>query len=163
MRRILWPILLGGLVCALTVAAGAQGRSTAQRSRAVVKTAFNKKLKKVIVVDGAGRTLYMFTADVHGKPGACAGLGPSCLKAWPAYTSKGGAPIAGKGIKASLLKTASGPGAKRQVVYNHHPLYHFAGGQGLGPGDRHPGQIKGQGVDGVWFVLSARGKPIKSG
>jgi predicted lipoprotein with Yx(FWY)xxD motif len=160
MRRILGPIVLCGFVCATSVVASAQGRSAAEKTRAVVKTAFNKKLKKTIVVDGAGRTLYMFTADVNGKPGACAGLGSTCLKAWPAYTS-GSAPIARKGIKASLLKTASGPGARRQVVYNHHPLYHFAGGQGLGRGDRRPGDVRGEGIETVWYVLSPKGKPIK--
>jgi predicted lipoprotein with Yx(FWY)xxD motif len=161
MRRILWLATLTGLVCATLGLAAAQGRSAAVSSRAVVKTAFNKKLKRKIVVDGAGRTLYMLTADTSGKPGACAAFGPQCTKPWPAYTSKGGKPIAGKGIKASLLKTASGPGAKRQVVFNHHPLYHFAGGQGLGRGDAKPGDVRGQGIDQIWYVLSPKGKPIK--
>jgi predicted lipoprotein with Yx(FWY)xxD motif len=161
MKRIVWAIALIALVTGASVVASAQGRSTAVRSRAVVKTAFNKKLKRTIVVDGAGHTLYMLTADTSGKPGACASFGPQCTKAWPAYTSKSGAPIAKGKIKASLLKVASGPGAKRQVVYNHHPLYHFAGGQGLGRGDTKAGDVRGQGIEHVWYVLSPKGKPIR--
>ena len=63
--------------------------------------------------------------------------------------------------RPSLLGTATGPGGKQQVVYNHHPLYHFAGGQGYGPGDKKPGDIGGQGIYKIWYVLSAKGTPIK--
>ncbi len=152
-------IALAGLSSVLVVAA-AEGESARSHSGAVVKTAFNKTLKKAIIVDGAGHTLYMFTSDVGGKPGTCAALGTACTKLWPAYTSVG-APAAGPGIKASLLGTATGPGGKQQVVYNHHPLYHFAGGQGYGPGDKKPGDIGGQGIYKIWYVLSAKGTPIK--
>jgi predicted lipoprotein with Yx(FWY)xxD motif len=48
------------------------------------------------------------------------------------------------------------------VSYNRHPLYYFRGGHGTGTGDKLPGDIRGQGVQSVWFVLSARGTPIRA-
>jgi hypothetical protein len=52
--------------------------------------AFNKKMKKKIVVDGSGRTLYLFTYDISagGKP-QCQNVDPSCPEAWPALTGTG--------------------------------------------------------------------------
>ena len=160
MRRSLFVLVTATGLLSVLVVATAEGEPARAGSGAVVKTAFNKELKKTIVVDGAGRTLYMFTSDVGGKPGTCAALGTACTKLWPAYTSAG-APTAGQGIKTSLLATAAGPGGKQQVVYNRHPLYHFAGGQGYGPGDKKPGDIGGQGIYKIWWVLSAKGTPIK--
>ena len=150
------------VVSSLLATATAQGDPTASGSAAVLKTAFNKTLKKTIVVDSRGRTLYMCTCDPSGAPSGCAGLGPECTRLWPAYTSAG-APQAGKGIKRALVATATWPGGKRQVVYNHHRLYYFAGGQGYGSGDKKPGDAEGQRFLQVWYVLSARGTPIKSG
>jgi len=161
MRKV--PLGIGLAVVVLSsllATATAQGDPTAAGSAAVVRTAFNKTLKKTIVVDSRGRTLYMCTCDPSGAPSGCAGLGPECTKLWPAYTSAG-APQAGKGIKRALVATATWPGGKRQVVYNHHRLYYFAGGQGYGPGDKRPGDAKGQGILHVWYVLSPRGTPIK--
>ena len=161
MRKVPLGIGLAVVVLlSLLATATAQGDPAAAGSAAMVRTAFNKTLKKTIVVDSRGRTLYMCTCDPSGAPSGCAGLGPECTKLWPAYTSAG-APQAGKGIKRALVATATWPGGKRQVVYNHHRLYYFAGGQGYGPGDKGPGDAKGQGILQVWYVLSPRGTPIK--
>jgi len=81
-----------------------------------VKTAFNKTLKKSIVVDGKGRTLYLFTEDTAGKA-TCAAADPQCPKLWPAFATVG-KPLAGKGIKASLLGTTKGAGGVQQVTYS---------------------------------------------
>jgi predicted lipoprotein with Yx(FWY)xxD motif len=37
-------------------------------------------------------------------------------------------------------------GGAKQVTYGGHPLYYFKG-------DTAPGQTKGQGVGGVWFLI----------
>ena len=126
---------------------------------AVVKSAFNKTLKKSIVVDGKGRTLYLFTEDTAGKA-TCAAADPQCPKLWPAFATVG-KPLAGKGIKASLLGTTKGAGGVQQVTYNRHPLYYFAGIY-PGAGDRKPGDVKGQAFYGVWYVLSPKGTTIKT-
>jgi len=54
-------------VVALVAGAATAGSAPARtHDGAVVKTVFNKKLKKKIVVDGKGMTLYYFTQDTGG-------------------------------------------------------------------------------------------------
>jgi predicted lipoprotein with Yx(FWY)xxD motif len=151
---LLAALLVSGLVVSATAFGG---RTTV--SRVVVKVAFNQKLKKSIVVDGSGRTLYMFTYDTRGKA-TCAEADPYCPQVWPAFATTG-KPLAGKGINASFLGTTKGAGSVQQVTYNHHPLYFFHGGSGAGPGDKKPGDVKGQAFFHAWYVLSPKGNPIK--
>ena len=146
-------LLAGGLVATATANASSS-------SSAVVKTAFNKTLKKTILVDGSGRTLYMYTADTNGTPSCINDPTYHCSKAWPPLLTTG-APHAGPGAKASLLGTVKRPDGGVQVTYHRHPLYFFHGGYGLGPGDTKPGQVGGQGVVTLWWVLSPAGNPIK--
>lgn len=57
-------VLLAVLLLSVFVVSGAAiGGVAAPSAVTVVKVAFNKKLKKTIVVDGKGWTVYMFTAD----------------------------------------------------------------------------------------------------
>lgn len=151
-RRWLWLAALAALAAALVLSAPTGAGTKA--SRAVVKTAYNKKLKKRIVVDGSGRTLYMFTGDVDGKP-ACTPqtLGTSCVHQWPPLKSKR-KPRAGQGIVASKLSVVTRTDKIKQAVYNGHPLYHYIG-------DDKPGDAFGQNYLGAWYVLSPAGKPIK--
>jgi predicted lipoprotein with Yx(FWY)xxD motif len=150
------------VITVLAVQAGAGG-VVASSSRALVKTAFNKKLGKTIVVDGAGRTLYIFTVDVNGTDTVCTPQGPygaECPTIWPPLTSAG-PPSAGSGIKASLLGVYKRRDSKRQVTYNGHPLYYFHGDPATPPGDKKPGDARGQGFFNQWYVLSPNGTPIR--
>jgi predicted lipoprotein with Yx(FWY)xxD motif len=108
----------------------------------------------VILVNGAGRTLYMFVPDKQ-KRVTCKG---SCAIIWPPLKIKAGTkPTAGGAAKKSLLGTYKVAGGKRVVSYNRWPLYTYIT-------DKKPGQATGQGVDnsgGLWYVLSASGKVIK--
>ena len=106
----------------------------------------------VILVDGKGKTLYLFMKDKSGKS-ACYG---SCATNWPPYltTAK---PKAGAGAKASLLGTAKRTNGKLQVTYNHHPLYWFKF-------DTTAGSTKGEAVDafgGLWYAVTAKGNALK--
>jgi predicted lipoprotein with Yx(FWY)xxD motif len=152
MRRLALAVLGAAFALAPLAAGAASGP-------ALVKTAYNAKLKATIVVDGKGRTLYMFTADLGGTAN-CAAVHPDCPKVWLALVSAG-APRAGKGITASLLGVTKGAGGVRQVTYNRRPLYLFRGGHGTGAGDKLPGHVRGQGVHGSWYVLSPKGAPIR--
>ena len=100
-----------------------------------------------ILVDGDGKTLYMFMPDNQG-PSTCTG---GCLDAWPALV---GPAVAGEGADGSLFGTAARPddGAE-QVTYNGWPLYYFAQ-------DAAPGDINGQGASDVWFVVDPTGTPV---
>ena len=135
----------------------------ASSSQVVVKAAYNKTLGTSILVDRAGRTLYMFTEDTNGKDTACTPQGPwgaECPAIWPALTSVG-TPRAGSGVKASLLSVYTRRDGKRQVTYNRHPLYYFHGDPNTPPGDKKAGDTRGQGFADEWYVLSPKGTPIR--
>jgi predicted lipoprotein with Yx(FWY)xxD motif len=163
MKR-LW-IGVAGVVLVGALAAGAAVRGVAASTSATasVKTAFNKKLQKTILVDGSGRTLYMFTSDLSGKDTICTPTGPygaECPTIWPPLTSAG-APHAGSGVHASLLAVYKRSDGKRQVTYNHHPLYYFHGDPSTPPGDKKPGDANGEGFVQEWYVLAPNGTPIR--
>lgn len=100
-----------------------------------------------ILVDGEGRTLYVFVPDGQG-PSTCT---DDCLANWPSLT---GPATAGEGVDESLLGTATRPDdSTEQVTYNGWPLYYFAA-------DPSPGDINGQGVGDVWFVVDPAGEAV---
>ncbi|GGU46543.1 lipoprotein [Streptomyces albospinus] len=104
-----------------------------------------------ILVDGQGRTLYLFVAD-KGRTSTCYG---DCAKAWPPLLVTG-TPQAGDGVRRELLGTTTRRDGTKEVTYNGHPLYYFIG-------DRHPGDIHGQGSNdsgAKWWVLDPSGKEI---
>src|SRR5258707_1569975 len=107
-----------------------------------------------ILVDSKGLTLYDFVKD-KDTTSACYG---ACAALWPPLTTKG-KPVAGRGVRASLLGTTKRKDGKLEVTYGGHPLYYFVT-------DRKPGQTTGQGVNqfgGPWWVISAAGKEIHRG
>ena len=104
-----------------------------------------------ILVDGSGRTLYLFEKD-QSDQSACAG---GCASAWPPDQSSG-TPKAGSGVKASLLGTIKRSDNTTQVTYNHHPLYYYSGDSGAG-------QQNGQGLNAfgaAWFVVAPAGGKV---
>jgi predicted lipoprotein with Yx(FWY)xxD motif len=80
-----------------------------------------------ILVDGSGRTLYLFEKDQPDQS-ACAG---GCASAWPPDQSSG-TPKAGSQVQASLLGTITRSDGTTQVTYDHHPLYYYSGDSGAG-------------------------------
>jgi predicted lipoprotein with Yx(FWY)xxD motif len=106
-----------------------------------------------ILVDGRGRTLYLFEKDKHGKS-SCNG---ACATAWPPLIASG-KPHAGAGAKASLLGTTKRKDGRRQVTYNRHPLYTFVK-------DTKMGQTNGEGLDAFgaeWYAVSPAGTKIEN-
>ncbi|HSK33077.1 MAG TPA: hypothetical protein VK903_06300 [Propionicimonas sp.] len=102
-----------------------------------------------ILVDGKGLTLYMFTKDTQGSnASACTG---QCLVAWPPLYGK---PTAGTGADDSKLGSFALPDGSIQATYNGWPLYYWKD-------DAKAGDVLGQKVGGVWFVLDRDGEPIK--
>ena len=113
-RKLFAPLVAALVLSALVVSAAAVGQQTAASSRAIVRVAYNKTLKKTIVVDGRGRTVYMLTLDTRGKA-TCESYDETCPRHWPPFTTIG-KPLAGKGINASLLGTTKGAGGTQQVT-----------------------------------------------
>jgi predicted lipoprotein with Yx(FWY)xxD motif len=102
-----------------------------------------------IVVDGAGKTLYMFTPDSKDKS-TCTG---DCAASWPPLTSSA-APTLGAGLDAEDFGTVTRDDGTKQVTFYGHPLYYFAG-------DSAAGDTKGQGLFGKWYVIDGEGNAIK--
>lgn len=100
-----------------------------------------------ILVDGNGHALYLFTPD--GDNATKSTCDAKCLDKWPALM---GEPKAGDGVDESLIGTTEG--ANAQATYGGHPLYYFAA-------DKSAGELKGQGVDGIWYVVDDKGAAIK--
>jgi predicted lipoprotein with Yx(FWY)xxD motif len=105
----------------------------------------------MILVDGSGRTLYLFEKDQRDQS-ACSG---ACAAAWPVDQSSG-TPKAGSGVNASLLGTIHRGDGTTQVTYNHHPLYYYAG-------DSQAGQQNGQAINAfgaAWYVVTPTGGAV---
>ena len=99
-----------------------------------------------------GMTLYYFTTDSPSST-SCTG---QCAVVWPPLV----VPVGGKATLTSgdsgALGTVMRPDGSTQVTYKGHLLYYFQG-------DSAPGQDKGQGVDGTWFVVkSSNASPAAS-
>ncbi len=155
---MLWVALVVGAV-AVSPMASAKGTGVVS-SAPVVKVAFNAQLKKSILVDGRGLTLYMYTADSAGKPACYNDATYHCSKAWIPLRAAS-APKAGPGATASLLGVAPRTDGAAQVTYKGHPLYTAEGRNtfGLTP-DKKPGDVNGQAFAGIWYVLSPKGAMI---
>jgi predicted lipoprotein with Yx(FWY)xxD motif len=95
----------------------------------------------------------MFTHD-HGSENSCLKI-HNCPKFWPAVETSG-TPVAGPGVRASLLGTIKIAGGARQVTYAGHPLYTFSEDE---PGET--GYVGASSFGGVWEALSASGHPVK--
>ena len=100
------------------------------------------------LVDGPGRTLYLFQDDSAGV----SSCDQACATAWPPLTTTT-APTAGAGVTAAELTTITRSDGSRQVAYGGHPLYYFAD-------DTAAGQTGGQGSGGRWWVVGPDGAAI---
>jgi predicted lipoprotein with Yx(FWY)xxD motif len=100
-----------------------------------------------ILVDGKGMTLYLFTKDTPNASN-CTG---QCLVAWPPLLGK---PTAGKGVDATKLDSFSRADGSTQASYNGWPLYYWQQ-------DAKPGDVTGQDVNSVWYVLDRNGAAVK--
>lgn len=103
-----------------------------------------------IVVDSKGMSLYFFTKDVKdsGKS-ACV---DACLAAWPIFTTTSDAPAV-EGVTGTV-GTITSPDGKKHVTLNGMPLYYYAK-------DKAPGDVTGQGVGSVWYLVSPSGEMVK--
>lgn len=148
--------IVGLAACAPTPTPASPAQApTLAPTTAAVSGAAKVKLARVtgfglFLTDDANRTLYAFANDAKDTSN-CSG---TCAQNWPPFTTEG-QPQADTGINASLLGAITRADGTTQVTYDGHPLYYFTG-------DKNPGDIKGQGVNNVWHVLSPRGNPMNN-
>lgn len=131
-----------------TTAPASAGSTSAASGAAVLKTASTPL--GTILVDGSGRTLYLFKADT-GTTSTCNG---ACAQAWPPDLTNGKPQETG--LNAALVGTTVRADHSTEVTYHGHPLYYFADDSG-------PGQTNGQGVNafgGAWYVVAPDGSAV---
>lgn len=100
-----------------------------------------------ILVDPEGFTLYIFTNDTAGASTCYEG----CIENWPAVP---GDTAIGSDLDASIFGTTTRDDGSEQLTVNDQPLYRFTP-------DAAPGDVNGQGVGGVWFVVDTDGNLIE--
>jgi predicted lipoprotein with Yx(FWY)xxD motif len=104
-----------------------------------------------IVVDGSGKTVYMFTKDTPGSgASSCSG---KCLVAWPPVVADSADPQV-DGVTGNVGTITRDDGTV-QATLDGWPLYYWQG-------DTAPGDTTGQGVQGVWWVLTPDGAPVST-
>ncbi|WP_276366604.1 hypothetical protein [Chryseolinea sp. H1M3-3] len=92
-----------------------------------------------IIVDGNGKTLYVFTKDVNGQSKCTDG----CLTNWPVYYATDLQP--GPGIDMKDFSTITRSDGAQQTTYKGWPLYYYTG-------DNAVGETNGEAVQNIWFV-----------
>jgi predicted lipoprotein with Yx(FWY)xxD motif len=102
-----------------------------------------------IIVDGSGRTLYLYTKDTKDTT-TCYG---KCEQAWPPLLTLGN-PTLGDGTTASLVGSTQRKDGSMQVTYNGWPLYYYFK-------DHAAGDTTGRGVNNVWYVVTPDGQAVK--
>lgn len=156
--------IVGGVVGALgllaagcgssgSTATAGQGSSTGQGSTGSTSATSTVKLASVskvgnVLVDAQGHTVYYFAKDSKDHA-TCTG---ACAKVWPPLTVSG-SPVAGSGVKASMLGTTKDADGKTQVTYHGWPLYTYAA-------DTKAGVAHGEGLKtfgGLWWALTSAG------
>jgi predicted lipoprotein with Yx(FWY)xxD motif len=103
------------------------------------------------LTDGAGRAVYLWVKDT-GDASVCSG---ACAGAWPPVTTTGTVTATGS-ASASDLGTITRSDGTKQVTYDGHPLYYYAGDSGSG-------MASGQGSDSFgakWWLVSPSGSDV---
>jgi predicted lipoprotein with Yx(FWY)xxD motif len=102
-----------------------------------------------IVVDGKGMSVYYYTKDTKDSgTSACTG---GCLTAWPPVLTTSDTPAV-EGVTGTV-GTITTPDGKKQLTINGMPVYYYEK-------DKAPGDITGQGVGGVWYLVAPSGEMI---
>jgi predicted lipoprotein with Yx(FWY)xxD motif len=148
-----------------------------------LKVANSQALGRNYVTDSSGRAVYIYTKD-PANTSVCTG---NCAEEWPPVIIPG--PLATNfqqvmnqgmqnpfqtpaqrlqtpaqnqnlmsqiqtpGINKSKLGTISRPDGNMQLTLNNWPLYYYYM-------DANPGDIKGQTVRGIWYLIGPEGNPI---
>jgi len=130
-------------------AAGSTPSASAAAAATVIKTTSGSA--GAFLTNGSGRAVYLWDKDTMNAS-VCSG---ACAGAWPPVIANGGV-TAADSATAKDLGTITRSDGTRQVTYDGHPLYFFAG-------DTGPGQTAGQGSDSFgakWWLVSPAGASI---
>jgi predicted lipoprotein with Yx(FWY)xxD motif len=102
------------------------------------------------LVGAEGMALYVFLPDKGEETSQCTG---DCAGNWPPLTVDDIAEVtAGDGVTGELATITRDDGSL-QVTLGGAPLYYYVA-------DQDAGDVKGQGVNDVWYLASPAGKPL---
>ncbi|MFY1598973.1 hypothetical protein [Micromonospora sp. WMMD737] len=100
-----------------------------------------------VVTDQDGWILYRFDKDTNDPPSSnCV---DKCAQLWPPALTDGDPELTA--VSDDKVGTVTRQDGTRQITLGGWPLYRYVG-------DKKPGQWKGQGVGGTWFVVAPDGK-----
>ncbi len=131
-----------------SAASGSSSGGSSAASGAVLAT--SDTALGTVVVNGHGRTVYVFDKDTAGS-GTSACSSADCLANWHAVTAGSASPAA-DGVSGKVATITRSDGT-RQVTLDGLPLYTFAA-------DSHAGDVTGEGVKGLWWAVAPDGAKI---
>lgn len=134
MRRLL---LFGLVATALVVPHGSSVRAQDDSPVMVAEDEANGAM----LIDAEGMTLYLFTPDTTAGESTCV---EGCAVNWPPLAPSDAMALP-EGVPGELGTIDRADGSQ-QVTYNDIPLYLYVA-------DRAAGDVNGEGVGGVWFVV----------
>jgi predicted lipoprotein with Yx(FWY)xxD motif len=144
---------------AWSIPALASSARTASTSKPAKIELFNTKIGKILVCGSGcpsgqtGYTVYDYTKDAK-KQDVCQ-KNSACIQTWPPVLTKG-KPIAGTGVKQSLLGTIKLKNGKSQVTYAGHAIYTY-----VGDSSKHETQfVNLYQFNGYWPGLNAAGQQL---
>lgn len=132
-RLLLFSLVLLSLIMPRAVPTAAQDASS-------VKVA-EDEANGAILTDANDMTLYLFTPDTTAGESAC---DEGCAVNWPPLAPADDLTLP-EGVPGALGTIDRADGTQ-QVTYNDIPLYLYVA-------DRAAGDVNGEGVGGVWFVV----------
>lgn len=104
-----------------------------------------------VITDGAGMTLYGFMPDEAGTP-TCY---DDCAVAWPPLLADDPTAVTVSAeLDATKVSTVARTDGGMQLKYGTWTLYYFAN-------DAAAGDVNGQGLNDVWYVIAPSGDLIK--
>lgn len=148
-RRIAVSATVVSLAAAAAACSSSSSSSSTPSSAATGIHAASSSLGSILV-DTAGRAIYVFAAD-SANHSACSG---GCLTAWPAVpaSASDGASSAGGAILSTLTRSDG----TKQLTVNGLPAYYYVA-------DTSPGKASGQGISSYgakWWVIGPSGTPM---
>ena len=151
--HILLAAVLASAAGSSALAGAASGTPSASASR-VAKIELRHTSLGNILVNSSGFTLYRFTKDARNQD-MCVKIS-QCPGTWPALSTSG-KPLAGHGVKSSLLSTIRLPSGAKQVTYAGHALYLYAPAEERGE-TTYVGAMQ---FGGTWYAVNSAGNFVK--
>jgi predicted lipoprotein with Yx(FWY)xxD motif len=139
----------GSAASGTPAAAGSTPSASAPAAATVIKTTTGSA--GAFLTNGSGRAVYLWVKDTMNTS-MCSG---ACAGAWPPVLANGSVTASG-GATGKDLGTITRSDGTKQVTYDGHPLYYFAGDAGAG-------QASGQGSDSFgakWWLVAPSGASI---